>query len=123
MSPDQRRKLERFREHADFLLRQYTDNLGCHVRVAAAREAVGIDAVRALRLSSWLRTESIHALEDADGNARVAFDGLVGRLLDEAKGNGSYAEKTAVAYFLADELTRCNVFPNEEKNETTASLS
>lgn len=111
-TPDQRRKLERFQAHAAFLLRQYTDNLGCHVRVAAARDAVGIDAVRSLRVASWLRTESIHALEDASGNARTAFEILVQRLLAEASSTGSYAEKTAVSYYLADELTRCNVFPN-----------
>lgn len=121
VSPDQKRKLERFREHAAFLKRQYTDNLDCHVRVTAAREAVGVDFVRALRVQSWLKTESIHALTEEGGDARLAFDRLAEELLTTAKSNGSYAEKTAVAYYLADELTRCNVFPNQE-NEGSLSI-
>ena len=125
VSPDQKRKLERFREHAAFLKRQYTDNLDCHVRVAAARDAVGVDTIRALRMQSWLKTESLHALAIAGGDARSAFDQLVEKLLATAKSNGSYAEKTAVAYYLADELTRCNVFPNEghEESRSTAPMA
>ena len=109
-----RKKLARFQEHAVFLKRQYTDNLGCHLAVAKARKAVGLDTVRALRVQSWLRTESINALEEESGDARRAFNALVEELLAEAGTAGTMIEKVAVRYFLADELTRCNVFPNEE---------
>lgn len=111
-NPDASAKLRRFAVHADYLTRQYTLYVDCHRAVAEAREAVGYDAARALRCAAWLKERSLDALDSHGGNARLAFDGLVDLLRDQLHQQGSDCEDSAMRYFLADEIGRCNVFPN-----------
>lgn len=113
--PDADRKFARFQKHAEFLKRQFTRNRAFYIPVQQAREAVGIDAAHAPRIGLWLRSNSIDRLEDHGGNARTAFQALVGRLLKQTHQSGRDADVTAVSYLLADEIVRCNVFPNPDE--------
>jgi hypothetical protein len=113
--PDDARKLARFQKHAAFLKRQFTLNRECYIPVQQAREAVGIDAANTLRISLWLKTNSLDLLEKHGNDALTAFLELTRRLLDETHQSGRDADETAVRYLLADEFFRCNVFPNPDE--------
>ncbi len=112
LRPDQKRKLERFREHADYLLSQYRNHQGIHVTLLEARKAIGYDYVRALKIQAWLMNRSVEALDDHDGDAKRAFRHLTTELHRHAIEAGHSAEETAIRFLLAEEFLRCNVFPN-----------
>jgi hypothetical protein len=114
MRPDANAKLQRFQEHAQFLKRQFTLYVDCFEAVDAARKAGGYDAIRAIRCAAWLKERSLDALERHDGNARDAFDALVGHFQQILHASGCDCDQPAIRYFLADEFGRCNVFPNPE---------
>ena len=114
MKPDAFQKLERFKEHAEFLKRQFLTNVDCYIAIDAARLAVGCDTVRARRSSAWLREHSLSALEANDGDARRAFEAMVTHLTIPAHKAGHNCDDNAVRYFLADEFCGCNVFPNPD---------
>lgn len=115
LSPDGARKLRRFQEHAEYLKRQFTLHVGCYQTVEAARKAVGLDAVRSLRCAAWLKERSLAALDEQSGDAKRAFDQLVALLLGQVHRSGNDCDESVVRYFLADELARCNVFPNPDE--------
>ena len=110
--PDAERKMLRFREHAAYLKRQFTEYVHCYRAVAEARRAVGYDAVRSVRCAAWLKERSLAALEQHGDNATLAFDELVRLLLEKVHASGNDCDDSAMRYFLADELISCNVFPN-----------
>lgn len=111
-------KLERFKEHADFLKRQFLINRNFYIPVEEARKAVGYDAANVPRIRLWLIQNSLSSLEKHNGNGKEAFEALVKKLLKLTKKNGSDADNTAVSYLIADEFFRCNVFPNPEELES-----
>ncbi len=112
MKPDAFQKLERFKEHAEFLKRQFLTNVECYIAIDEARQAVGCDTVRVRRSSAWLREHSLSALEANDGDARRAFEAMVTHLASHAHTAGHDCDDNALRYFLADEFCGCNVFPN-----------
>jgi hypothetical protein len=112
MKPDALLKLGRFKEHAEFLKRQFLAHVDCYIAIDEARQAVGCDTVRVRRSGAWLREHSLTALEANDGDARRAFEALVIHLTTHAHTAGHDCDDAAVRYFLADELCGCNVFPN-----------
>jgi hypothetical protein len=114
MSPDGQAKLKRFAAHAQFLKQQFTLYVDCFEAVDAAREAVGYDAVRSLRCAAWLKERSLALLDEQDGDARLAFDGLVDYFQKMLHASGCDCDQPAMRYFLADEFGRCNVFPNPD---------
>lgn len=112
MKPDAEKKLRRFKQYAEYLKRQYMAYVSSYRAVAEARDAVGYDAVRAVRCTAWLKDRSITALETHRGNAAEAFDALVAQLVEIVHKTGVDCDESAMRYFLADEFGRCNVFPN-----------
>jgi hypothetical protein len=112
VKPDQLAKLERLKEHASFLKDQYRLNYELHATIHEAKNAIGYDNVRAAKIQAWLRLRSLELLDERDGDAKSAFLDLTEKLLDAAHERGTNAEETAVRFLLADEFTRCNVFPN-----------
>lgn len=112
MKPDAFQKLERFKEHAEFLKRQFLTNVDCYIAIDAARQAVGCDTVRVRRSGAWLRDHSLSALETNDGDVRKAFEALAAHLTTHAHKAGHDCDDNAVRFFLADEFCGCNVFPN-----------
>ena len=112
LKPDAFAKIARFQEHGGYLKRQFAGNVQCYRAVDEARHAVGYDGVRAARCAAWLKDRSLAALEDNGGDARKAFDSLVEHLCRREREAGRDCEENAVRYFLADEIGRCNVFPN-----------
>lgn len=114
LKPDAERKMQRFEAHAAYLKRQFTAYVHCYQVVADARQAVGYDAVRSVRCAAWLRERSLAALDHHGGDARLAFDALVKQLLEQVHTFGNDCDDSAMRYFLADEIGRCNVFPNPD---------
>ncbi|MBT62354.1 MAG: hypothetical protein CML13_03990 [Puniceicoccaceae bacterium] len=114
MGPNAQKKLKRFAEHAAYLKRQFTLHVDCFQAVAAARDAVGADPVRSVRCAAWLKERSLAFLDQHNGDARAAFDGLVDYFQEKLHTAGCDCDQPVVRYFLADEFGRCNVFPNPE---------
>lgn len=114
LPPDAQRKLQRFAGHAEYLKRQWIGYIDCYKAIEAAREAVGYDAARALRCAAWLRNRSLDALDSANQDARLAFDKLVVEFRGFVGQAATAPDDNAIRYYLADELLRCNVFPNPE---------
>jgi len=112
VKPDQLAKLERLREHAEFLQDQYRLNYELHATISEAKNAIGYDNVRAAKIQAWLKLRSLELLKQMNGDATQAFKDLTEMLLLAAHERGTNAEETAVRFLLADEFTRCNVFPN-----------
>ncbi len=110
--PDVQRKLRRFADHAIYLVTQYRLNQGLHTTINEAKEAIGYDSARVAKIQAWLKTFSIDALEKNLNDAKAAFQEMAAYLLKCAHSRGTDAEETAVRFMLADELVRCNVFPN-----------
>ncbi len=110
--PDPDKKLKRFQQHAEYLKRQYSSYANSYQTVKAARDAVGYDTVRAARCASWLRERSLAALDDNQNDAKLAFDTLVQQFVAIVHDDGTNCDQGVMRYFLADELFRCNVFPN-----------
>jgi len=116
LKPDQVEKLRRFEKYAQFLLNEYQLNIASYSHPkSVAKETVGYDSARVVKIQSWLKSKSLKALSDHQGNAEQAFEGLVKQLLSDIHAAGREAENQAVAFFLADEFLRCNVFPNPPK--------
>ena len=112
LAPDQEAKFARFVEHAAWLKMQYQANLDCFGTVEAAKRAVGLDAVRVSRIQGWLKVHSSTALTDEGGDARRAFDLLTRQVYALIRDHYPETEEMVIRYFLAEQLTRCNVFPN-----------
>ena len=71
-------------------------------------------AVRAVRCAAWLRERSLTMLETHGDDAKAAFEALVDYFKERLHRSGGDCDDSAVRYFLADEFSSCNVFPNPE---------
>ncbi len=115
LKPDAERKLERFQPWREYLQQQFTLNRPAYLAVEAARVAVGYDSARATRCAIWLKLRSLRLLDENGQNARAAFDALVdyfdGVIKQQRTNN---LDQNAICYYLADEMLRCNVFPNPD---------
>lgn len=101
----------RFSEHSAFLINQYTEL--CTIYVEPLSEAKkGIDSVKAIKISSYLKDESNNILTSEANNPQVALERLVELFYSKLSENGIKFDKIAIKFYLLDELVNCNVFPN-----------
>ena len=112
LSPDQHAKIARLGEAAKRRMRDRVIQAKFYIPVQAAREAVGIDAVRVEKIQCWLQVKSLLALAQSDDDVDAALAALSKELLDAAHSSGTDAEEMAVQFLLADEMINCNIFPN-----------
>ncbi|HFK5581698.1 TPA: SMEK domain-containing protein, partial [Elizabethkingia anophelis] len=101
----------RFSEHSTILISLYTDLYTVYQQpLIEAKE--GIDAVKAIKISSYLKDESNKILTTENNNPRTALEKLVESFHNKLSENGIKFDKIAIKFYLLDELINCNVFPN-----------
>ena len=103
---------KRFSEHSDFVKQQYETLLS--VYLFALREATkNIDSVEAIIISSFLMTESDIFLSKNDNNPKAALNEMVEFFYEKlSKSKIINFDKTAILFYLLDEMINCNIFPN-----------
>lgn len=101
----------RFADHSKFLIGLYSDL--CIVYQQPLGEArKEVDAVKAIKISSYLKYESDMVLTRENNDPRLALDQLVEIFNNKLSVNGLKFDKQAIRFYLLDELINCNVFPN-----------
>lgn len=105
---------KRFSDYSDFLIQEYTTlaTIYSHSLEAASR-SVGIDRVRAVKISSFLRFTSDRFLRESDNNPKLALDKLSDFFEKEIAPSSQKLDRTAIQFYLVHQLIQCNVFPNE----------
>ncbi|UPZ36542.1 SMEK domain-containing protein [Sphingobacterium sp. PCS056] len=101
----------RFSEHSVFLINLYSEL--CTVYQQPLLEGKqGIDGVKAIKISSYLKDESDKILTSEGNNPQIALEKFVEIIYDKLSENGIKFDKIAIKFYLLDELINCNVFPN-----------
>jgi hypothetical protein len=105
---------KRFESHATFLTREYQDlyvEYGLVLKDVLQQSDMGQARIR--RLGLHLKMESDALLTEAKDDPRAALELLTQRYEDLLKKRGSQFDRTAIKFFLLDQLIKCNVFPNK----------
>ena len=113
-APDPEGKIKhRFAEHSKFLEDEIVRLIPLY---AEAKETVwgvkGYNLIDIEHIRIYLQNESNRILDQCDNNPRVALDKFTEQLEENLSGSGKKYDSTAIRYFIIDELTQCNVFPN-----------
>ncbi|MEJ5049548.1 hypothetical protein CQ046_02770 [Chryseobacterium sp. MYb7] len=101
----------RFADHSKFLISLYSELCMLYQQpLAEARKEV--DAVKAIKISTYLKYESDMVLTRENNDPRAALDQLADIFNNKLSVNGLTFDKQAIRFYLLDELINCNVFPN-----------
>ncbi|MGJ1485983.1 SMEK domain-containing protein [Sphingobacterium multivorum] len=102
----------RFADHSNFLIGLYSELCMLYQQpLAEARKEV--DAVKAIKISSFLKYESDMVLSSENNDPRTALNQLVEIFNNKLSVNGLTFDQQAIRFYLLDELINCNVFPNK----------
>ncbi len=119
--PDPERKFHRFEEHREFLQSHYEEMYALYFgTLQIAKEKVGLDGVRAKKITSFLKYKSDSVLNECNNNPRVAIDNLTDFFEEKLFKYGFNCDQSAIRFYLLDELIQCNVFPNPVNNENAS---
>ena len=113
--PDPDNKINhRFADHAPFLRSQIVTLLPKYAR---AREEVStslnLDTMQVSFIRDYLRMKSDMFLSKTNGDPKLALDNLTDFFSTTLAKSGKKYDEMAIRFFLIDELTKCNVFPNQ----------
>ena len=118
-APDPDRKInKRFSDYSEFLTTQYQNlyvEYGDVLKDVTEYADIGHAKIR--RLGLHLKDISNQILTDADGDAKKALDKLVEHYGKSLSDNNVIYDKTAVRFFMVDQIIRCNVFPNKVNDD------
>lgn len=115
---DPERKFHRFEEHRQFLETQYEDMYAIYFgTLKTAKENIGVDGVRAKKISIFLKNKSDLVLNECNNNPRTAIEKLTEFFEEKLTNQGFVCDQSAIRFYLLDELILCNVFPNPVNNE------
>jgi hypothetical protein len=113
--PDPDKKIHnRFSTHAAFLTKEYADlytEFGLVLTDVLKQSDMG--QVRVRRLALHLKNESDTILTDQKNDPQKALEVLTDRYEKILKEKGSVFDRSAIRFFLIDQLIKCNVFPNK----------
>ena len=76
-------------------------------------DTLGIDEAQDLTKKMYLQDISIKCLEDTKDDPIDALNRLVSYFEDKLSANGKKYDRSAIKFYLVDEIIKCNVFPNE----------
>lgn len=115
-TPDPKGKIEeRFSDHTDFLKSEFQELFSEYGNVLKdVRSHADLGQVKLRRLSFHLKTYSDQVLSQCGGNPKLALAEIAEGFETQLAKCGTAYDKTAIRFFLIDELIRCNVFPNKE---------
>ena len=81
--------------------------------ITEAKKSFGLDGVRALKISNFLKYISNHFLLETNNNPQIALYNLTDFFEKKLNSNGINADNGAIRYYLLDELIDCNIFSEE----------
>jgi hypothetical protein len=106
---------KRFADHADYLRGRFQDLYPEYGMVLkTVREQADFGSVRVRRAADFLRDYSDKVLTSCGGDPKKAMDQIVAELTGLLAERGQEYDAGAVQFYVIEELTRCNVFPNEK---------
>lgn len=105
---------DRFKEFATRIKSEYTSLYTVYGdTLNTIYDTLGIDEAQDLTKKMYLQDISIKYLEDTKDNPIDALNRLVSYFEDELSANGKKYDRSAIKFYLVDEIIKCNVFPNE----------
>lgn len=105
---------KRFKDFADKLIMEYTTLLTIYGEsLKIVNETFGIDEAQDIIIMFYLQDISMQFLDEAHDNPVIALNKLVTYFEDKLSSNGKKYDRTAIKFYLVNEMIKCNVFPNE----------
>lgn len=112
--PDNKRL--RFVDYFDFLMSKYEKLYPNYAGILnQAKEVSGIDGVRVNKMNVYLQILSDDYLAEHSNNPKDALNDLVDYFEKEISSSNTNYDKSAIEFYLLDELINCNVFPNPKE--------
>ena len=114
--PDPDKKIyRRFADHSEFLTGKYVSLFETYGGVLdAIRKESDLGPTRVRKIGHYLMEYSDHVLSDCGGNPQTALRFMIDYFAQTLSSRGIDYDKSAIEFFLVEQLTRCNVFPNVE---------
>lgn len=114
--PDPNGKIyKRFSEHTVYITNIYKDLYKIYGPILKdVKNITDIGTVQANKKSVYLKIYSDKILTKCNGDPQAALERLTRKFGTVIGKKGIDYDETAITFFLVEELTRCNVFPNTE---------
>lgn len=117
--PDPEFKIEtRFKEYSDILKETYKALCSIYGEMIQEIEKnLGLDRIRINLIKIFLKDISIKYLLKNGNNPLIALEDMVEYFEEELKKSNMNYDRMAIKGYLINQIIKCNVFPNEVKNE------
>lgn len=76
-------------------------------------DTLGIDEAQDIIIMFYLQDISVQYLDEAEDNPVIALNRLVAHFDEKLSVNGKKYDRTAIKFYLVNEMIKCRVFPNE----------
>lgn len=105
---------KRFKSFADKLIAEYTTLYTIYGEALnIVNETLGIDEAQDIIIMFYLQDISVQFLEEEHDNPIVALNKLVTYFEEKLSANGKKYDRSAIKFYLVNEMIKCRVFPNE----------
>ena len=105
---------KRFKDFADKLIAEYTTLYTIYGEALnIVNETLGIDEAQDIIIMFYLQDISVQFLEEEHDNPIVALNKLVKYFEEKLSANGKKYDRSAIKFYLVNEMIKCRVFPNE----------
>lgn len=105
---------KRFKNFADKLITEYTTLYTIYGEALnIVNETLGIDEAQDIIIMFYLQDISVQFLEEEHDNPIAALNKLVTYFEEKLSINGKKYDRSAIKFYLVNEMIKCRVFPNE----------
>lgn len=105
---------KRFRDFAEKLVMEYTTLLTIYGEaLEIVNSTLGIDEAQDIIIMFYLQDISIQYLREAKDDPVIALNRLVTYFDEKLSSNSKKYDRTAIKFYLVNEMIKCRVFPNE----------
>ena len=105
---------KRFKNFADKLITEYTTLYTIYGEALnIVNETLGIDEAQDIIIMFYLQDISVQFLEEEHDNPIAALNKLVTYFEEKLSINGKKYDRSAIKFYLVNEMIKCSVFPNE----------
>ena len=105
---------KRFKNFTDKLITEYTTLYTIYGEALnIVNETLGIDEAQDIIIMFYLQDISVQFLEEEHDNPIAALNKLVTYFEEKLSTNGKKYDRSAIKFYLVNEMIKCRVFPNE----------
>ncbi|MCO4782664.1 MAG: SMEK domain-containing protein [Candidatus Cloacimonetes bacterium] len=114
-NPDPDKKINhRFKEYSAYLKTSYLDLVETYGHTyKQILDESDIKPLQLKKVASYLKSHTDFVLDRFNGDPKEALNNLVNQCVSYLKGLNFEYDRTAIEYFLIEEIIKCNVFPNK----------